>query len=350
MKPKGHKAKAQRQKIENELGEAWARDLQGLEGVARDKKECELLGIEYGKPWTNSQVYFKSELPKGYHDYIDTLTVFEPQVRWSIFEALLALQETISQESFELKKSKMRITLGDLKGELQALAKEPVQDQLKILTALPLLWKKSGYWRDLRDADDNAKQLATYHGTNRAVLHAKEKLEQAIKDSRDALKQKQENEVESAAERERSLVVEAARRMAIADDKGHTAPLVPEPAWLLRRAKEQLPQTSQHAGYIWDVVEVSRENEHTWPSMHDMVMGLGWSREKIEAEIKAQTAGWDIPPDTGRRKPGKAKRYSPEVLRWLIGRWLKQRHADLPPAELAHVTGFLQHIQSRLPQ
>jgi hypothetical protein len=346
MKPKGHKAKAQRQKIKADLAEEWASELNGLRGAARDKKECELLNIEYGKPWKNVLAYFRSELEKGYHDYIDTLMVFEPLDRWRIFEALHTLMEVSSQEGFKMKKTKARITLLELKAELQAVAKEPAKDQLKIVQALPFLWQKFGCWSDLCEADERS---VAYHGKSSTANEAKKKLQEAIYAFHADKREREKNENDHETQRERSLDVDEAHRLAVADDKGHTAPLVPEPAWLLRRAKEQVPEAGLPLGNIWDVVRVDRENERTWPSMHDMVMGLGWPREKIEAEIKAQTAGWDIPPDTGRRKPGKAKRYSPEVLRWLIGRWLKQRHADLKPDELKHVTDFLRQIQSRLP-
>jgi len=345
MKPKGHKTTLQDRQQKAEADKQMNDYLEGFTGEDRIRRLCEWMDVGYSsKP--KSEAENLEFWPGAYHPYLKRLWREQPPQWWEMQSALWRVMEKGGAD-FKVHGLDRWFKKTELVAELEAIAREPWDLQLRIVTVLEVLWKSKGRWQSIQALP---RKLALKPGEREReeCLSALEKIEKRWRQQQ-ANKHKEVKANER--QRERWMHLEAVYQAAAKDEKGHTAPIDPHPAWLLDKARRQVPKPwPKGTGYIWDLAKLKFEDRLTWPSMHDLVIGLAMRRKEIEAEIEAHLEPWHMPPSTAPERPGRQVRYSPECLRWLIIRWLAREHPELEADELEHPSSFLRHILENLPE
>lgn len=312
MKERGHKAIGRLVRQAKESREAFDAELAKVPESEQIPKLCELLGVNYGGVIEDEIASEKEYFPSGYHPYLEALRAAPVKERRAIIRSLHAL----------LNANITAVTLEKMTREWQAIQCESWERQALIVRALPVFWR----------SDPNRMWYEYAHDPN-----ARERfLDSATKTiSRERFFQKK-----TEKDREKAILHhqldQAAMVDAVADSKGNTPPRKPNPRWLLESALEVrfAEGTKVPLGDIWEVAIIRPDNPATWPSMHDLVVAFAMNRHEIKAEIAAYPKRWGTRTKTeGRyRREGETRgsvRYSPEVVGWLIRRWVTRVRKEL---------------------
>jgi hypothetical protein len=342
MKPKGHKVTLARQSEKQAADERWKQALHGLEGEERERKFFELMGMDYSQE-PISEAESLHYWPGAYHGYLKRLWKESPPHVWGIENALRRVMEKGGPD-FHVHGLGRWFKGVELSVEMEAIGKESWEMQERIIMALETIWLHFGRWKDIGAIPVKLKLKLGEHARDDTLRI----LEQAEVRSKQAHKLAKSETQKKKRERERCMHNDQVYNSAIRDNRGHTAPIVPHPEWLLSKACDLVPKNN-FKGFIWECARMSFDNKLSWPSLHDLVIGLGMRRKEIESAIDENEKGWKRPVSTAPERPGKAIRYSPEVVRRLIERWLSRKHPLLDDEELEQVSSFYRHILDSLP-
>jgi hypothetical protein len=263
-----------------------------------------------GDPTTEERRKWLARWPAGFHEFLLGLWSRRDAAMEQKIEAALRGLRKRCRDGFRVLGRERPLTKTELVAELRFVARQAPKLQVPILKQLDQLWMMEG---KLALRGDEALR--------RVVLPAPQR----------AMSRRGDAAALAAAE------IEAAEERALVDVRGHTAPLEPCPAFLLRCARLKNGR-------------IEKRDVLTWPSVHDVVMGLAMRRKEIMAALAG--CKWRTPPTTAPARPGKAVRVRPAALRWLI----KKALADAParpgtmPGEHRPQADFLRTILRALPR
>ncbi len=140
-----------------------------------------------------------------------------------------------------------------------------------------------------------------------------------------------------------------AQAIALADKRGHLAPLVPSPWWIggavyekALKSKKKLPVNTLKVDFA---KLVRRDNPTTWPTLHHLVLAFAERGPVILAEIRNVSGSREK--DVSKGRP---VRYSPRVVRHLIRWWLagpRRQSDEKIKEEFRHLLSLLSRRTSK---
>lgn len=135
-------------------------------------------------------------------------------------------------------------------------------------------------------------------------------------------KKKRERFAQAHEEFKRYRLEQQAEETALADKRGHVAPLVPHAWWLAGAVYEKAVKSKKRFPVNTLKVDlaklVRRDNPTTWPTLHHLVMAFAERGPVILAEIRNFRGSREKNVTDGR-----PVRYSPRVVQHLIRWWLE---------------------------